>query len=100
MGVGFSQFFRLGDLCWEQDRGGGKVCPPSQSSELLHPSAMGASSQEPSRTGGFLQPKANPAVRVVAGSVRLLLRNLFPYLYVRGMGLVTSSKTASVYSVN
>lgn len=35
-----------------------------------------------------------------AGSVCLLLRNLFPYLYVWGMGLVASSKTASVYSVN
>lgn len=34
------------------------------------------------------------------GSIYLLVQNMFPYLYVQGMGLVASSKPTSVYSVN
>lgn len=100
----FSPFFRPGNLCQE---GKGQDVPPPQTSEHQCPSPTGARSQQPSAPRftargfsgwAFGQRQTHSPCR--AGSVRFLLRNLFPYLYVRGMGLVASSKTASVYSVN
>ena len=104
---GGSPVFQTKELASGVGRGGGRVCPSPWSSERLRPSPMGASSQEPSAspsmTGGF-SGRAFSWRQICglchAGSVRLLLHNLFPYLYVQGMGLMASSKTTSVYSVN
>lgn len=54
------------------------------SSQELPPHLPQRPGVSPARNFG----KSSPVVRVHAGSVHLLLQNVFPYLYVRGMGLV------------
>lgn len=80
---------------WSRSRAGGM--------QGLLPSPVGASSQEPSPPRGFSSQafwQRQPRGPCCAGSVHLLVQNMFPYLYVQGMGLVASSKPTSVYSVN
>lgn len=99
---GFAEVHVWGDSPCFSDQG---ACSRSRAGRMqgLLPSPVDASSQEPSPPRGFSSQafwQRQPRGPCCAGSVHLLVQNMFPYLYVQGMGLVASSKPTSVYSVN